>query len=175
MAQRWFVAVSDDELACVVAMRFVGITAFVPMERRAWQHPRTKRWKLLARPMMPGYVFCLLDRDEIGLALDLRHVSHLLPRKGEEPLAVLDSEEGDVEAFREAEEANSRLTVGEVLGWGKKRQERALMAPGTVLRVTEGAFQGMEAKVEGDDGAERLRVIIGRLKVTIPATQVEAA
>jgi transcription antitermination factor NusG len=177
MAQRWYVAVTEprDELSCIAAMKFVGIEAFCPMARRAWQHPRTKRWKLVASPMMPGYVFCRLAPEDIGLTLDLRHVSHLLPRKGEEPRAVRPDEEVDVEALQEAEEEGSRVTLAQLLHQDKKRQERALLAKETQVRVTGGAFAGYEGKVARDDGGGKLRIIIGNLTADIPAGQVEAA
>jgi transcription antitermination factor NusG len=88
---------------------------------------------------------------------------------------VRPSEEIDVEALYEAEEAGSRVTLAQLLHQEKKRQERAKMAAGSAVRVTTGSFAGHDGKVDRDDGGSKLRVIIGNLTVDIPAAQVEAA
>jgi len=123
---RWYVACVEprEELSCVAAMKFVGIEAFSPHERFA-RKDQWKRWQLVAKPRMPGYVFCHVDYEGLSLALDLRHVACVLPGKGRNPLPVARHEERRVEAIREAEAANSRLTLEDLLPKDKRRRRRS--------------------------------------------------
>jgi hypothetical protein len=116
MAPRWYVAVTEprDELSCIAAMKFVGIEAFSP-HRRVARKNQWGRWELVAKPMAMSYVFCLLDADSMPLALELRHVWHLLPGHGRKARPIMRMEEKRVEALRVAEEADALVTLEERL------------------------------------------------------------
>jgi transcription antitermination factor NusG len=183
MAQRWYVlrSVSGDEVEIEHELRGAGFDAFVPMERRLERVYRQKRWRweIAARPMLTGYVLVLFDIEEPGALTDVLQTNgaaHLLPKSGRrewrDPVPL---PEGLAEGIREADIANSRVTLDDMLGMAKKRQERIRMAKETHVRVRGGAFAGYEGTVARDDGGEKLRIIIGSLTADIPAAQVEAA
>lgn len=168
MAQRWYVACTEprDELSCIAAMKFVGIEAFSPHERFA-RKDQWKRWQLVARPKAPGYVFCLLDADTLPLALDLRHVWHVLPGRGRRPLPVTRSEEWRLNALREAEEADALVGLEERL---PKRERRRRASPALWEQYV--AAYGKPASSE-TVLAEKLRAaVMGLLE---PGYQVEEA
>ena len=152
---RWYVAVTEprEELSCVAAMKFVGIEAFSPMERFA-RKDQWKRWHLVARPRMPGYVFCSLGEDEeIGLALDLRHVGCLLPSRGRKPRPVSRPlMHARVEALRAAEELNAGVTLDDLL----PKRERKRRAPPAFWQEYLGAGSDENASVLG----EKLRAAV---------------
>lgn len=170
MAQRWYVVrvkKPSEARACAVAMRMMGLEAFAPIERTAEKTCLygPKRWHLVDRQLIPGYVFARLDLPSEGWAAAVRYVDHILPGKGSEPLPVKRAEEVRIEALREAEEANSRLTLDDCV---PKKERRRRHRP-ALWEQYVAASSGERESVLG----EKLReAVMGLLE---PAYQVEEA
>jgi transcription antitermination factor NusG len=174
--RRWYVcrSVKKGETDAAAELVAVGFDAFCPMERKLEKDRLSKKWKVVARPLLTGYLFVELDLGEPGWgeAAHVDSVSYLLPRGSLTPTPV---PEGLVEAIRASDIASSRVTLGEMLGQARRRQERARLAANAIVRVTSGPFAGYEGLVKADEGRAILKLIIGGLETSIPATQVEAA
>jgi transcription antitermination factor NusG len=180
MAQRWYVLrvkKPSDAVACSDALQMMGLEAFAPVERTAEKGALygPTRWHIAERQTMPGYVFAKLDLPSDGWAASVRYVDHILP-KGRDP--VLPPQDA-VERARAAHEANSLLTLPDLLRQERRRQRREKLAPGSIMRIVEGPFAGWSMRVERDTGAAKVPGTLldgdGRdfAPVSIPAAWLE--
>jgi hypothetical protein len=131
MAQRWYVVrtVAGDEAEAEKALRALGFDAFVPMDRRLEKNRFTRKFEVVARALLPGYLFVLLDIAEpgaLGEVMDADWVLYLLPKRPRRewrlPLPV---REGVAEAIRASDIANSTVTLDDLLPRGKRHRKRS--------------------------------------------------
>ena len=114
----------------------------------------------------------VLAVNTIGPALILRHVQHLLPRKGRAVVGVLTARVGSIGdnrmggwySYRASKAAANQITHGAALEIARKRPDAVVVAlhPGTVATDFTANYPGHD-KMTPDQAAAHLLDVMGRL------------
>lgn len=159
---RWYAVqcLSNREFVAASQLGNQGFATFLPCLLKTRRHAR--KFDSVRRPLFPGYLFVQLDiaRDRwrsvngtVGVAKLVGHA--------ELPSAA---PAGSIEAIRAACDESDVMHVS------------VDMAPGDAVRVTRGPFSELVGRLEGLDGAARVRVLLElmgrRTSVVLPREQI---
>jgi len=144
---RWYAcytrARAEKQVAKTLEQR--GIESYLPLI------PRERQWKdrrkVVEFPLFPSYVFSRFGPDHVHSVLTTPGLSTIVRSRGV-PVPVADDELENVRRFAHA------LTRS-----GAEAEVRPLIGEGQRVRVTDGAFAGVEGVVIESRG--RKRVVVG--------------
>lgn len=142
-----------------------GYRVFLPRYAKLWRHAR--RTQKVARPLFPRYLFVALDRAVDGWRAIRSTIGVAdIVRRGDEPAAVPPGVVEDLMA-REGEDGLISLP------------KPPPMAPGTPVRLLDGAFASLTGLYEGMADNDRVVVLLDLLgrkaRVILPAEGVALA
>jgi len=164
-SERWYVVKCQGsrESAASAHLRNQGYRVFLPCHQRNRRHARKIETALF--PFFPGYLFVQLDisRERWRSINGTYGVSYLLMH-GEAPAPV---PVGIVEALRERFNENGVLT------------DSLELKAGQLVRIMNGALADFVGKLQKQDSAERVRVLLeimgGEVSVVVPRAIVAPA
>ncbi len=137
-----------------------GYETFVPVERRTIIRNRKKREQI--KPLLGSYVFVRFDReaDDWGNILSVQGVHDILSNANDLPLRVPDLE---IAKLR-------RLSEAGVFDFTKPR---SAFREGDTVRIEDGPFAGLIAKVRSASPKKRIRLLLDGLgKLEIDPSQL---
>ena len=147
MQAHWYAcytrARAEKQVAKTLEQR--GIESYLPLiaRERQWKDRR----KVVEFPLFPSYVFGKFGPRQVHAVLTTPGVSTIVRSQGV-PAPVADNELENVRRFAQA-----------LVTTGMEPQARPLIGEGERVRVTEGAFAGVEGVVIESRG--RKRVVVG--------------
>lgn len=151
---------SEKQVARVLSHSGIECWAPTALIRRRW----TDRWKSIAWPLFPGYVFARVPADGWYPLLNIQGIFTVVKsgkRAAEIDMATL----GDVRRF--AEGLGKLAEQPEHIPW---------YAPGDLVLVTDGPFTGVRALVTYVDGRRRVAIgmtLLGQgVSVLLPSAQL---
>lgn len=133
------------------ALRGRGFEEFLPLtrSRRKW----ADRFTIVEMPLFPGYIFCDIERPQIGRILTTYGVIDVI-RAGSSPLPA---QRWEIEGLRKATEADLPLESWQYID------------PSTTgrVRITSGPLSGLEGIVVEVRGRERLIISVDLLRRSV--------
>lgn len=162
---RWYAVkcLANREAAASAHLGNQNFPVFLPRNQRTRRHAR--KIETVLAPFFPGYLFVQLDltRDRWRSVNGTYGVSYLL-MQGEMPAPV---PKGIVEALQER--CDERGVLGNI----------SELRPGQDVRIMIGALADFVGKLERQDSAERVRVLLeimgGQVSVVVPRAGVVPA
>jgi transcriptional antiterminator RfaH len=143
-----------------VAQRFLGLAGYETYLPVLAEKRRVRNRKVTARtPLFPAYLFVLIKEGHWWAAEYCVGVVSLI-RSGEGPAAVPDAVITEIRS----RERGGVITLA-----------RRTLARGSPVRVIAGALAGSLGLFDGMRGPERVAVLLGSIRATVPADAIELA
>jgi transcription antitermination factor NusG len=167
----WFVLIigPQQEIPTVWRVHLLGLELFVPVIRRRIRTGRVHKGRnitrLVARPMFPSYGFIRTGALDTEAILGVRGVRDFL--RNESGAAVTLPHEAVLAVYAKQQEIHGEFLASRLSNPFK---------PGDQIRVDDGGiYSGLVAPVDRVRGHDRVEVLFGMIRHSLPADMIVAA